>query len=136
MKQSIFEASEALKKWEGMILKKTMSFRWFSSNSEVEATWASMIGWPHKTSITYLYLLLIHNTQILYPTVLKPFFSWWVTFYDQSHALFFGRHEYKCQLKLLRRNSLALTFLFSASEATVMYLQFYDLFSKLLLKLS
>ena len=49
MKQSIFEASEALQKWEVMILKKTRSFRWFSSNCEVEATWAR----PHKTSNVY-----------------------------------------------------------------------------------
>ena len=28
--------------------KKTRSFRWFSSKSEVEAT--CLIGWPHKTS--------------------------------------------------------------------------------------
>ena len=52
MKQSIFKASEALQKWEGMSLKKTRSFQWFLSNSEVEATWASLIGWPHKTSNT------------------------------------------------------------------------------------
>ena len=52
MKQSIFEASEALQKSEGLILEKTRSFCWFSSNSEVEATWASLIGWPHKTSNT------------------------------------------------------------------------------------
>ena len=45
MKQSIFEASEALQKWEGMILQETRLF-----NSEVEATWASLIGWTHKTS--------------------------------------------------------------------------------------
>ena len=38
-----------------MISKKTRSFRWFSSNSEVEATWASLIGWPHKTSTTYVH---------------------------------------------------------------------------------
>ena len=55
MKQSIFEASEALQKWEGIILKKTRSFCWFSSNSEVEATWISFIGWPHKMSTKYLF---------------------------------------------------------------------------------
>ena len=27
---------------------------WFSHNSEVEATWTSLIGWPHKTSTTYI----------------------------------------------------------------------------------
>ena len=53
LKQSIFEPSVALQKWEGMILKKR--------NSEVEATWASLIGWPNKTLdipifiITYLW---------------------------------------------------------------------------------
>ena len=54
MKQSIFEASEALQKWEGRL------FHWFSSNSEVEATWTSLIGWPHKTSILYLLNLVVH----------------------------------------------------------------------------
>ncbi len=42
-KKSIFEASEALQKWEGMILKKTRLFRWVSSNSELEVAWASLI---------------------------------------------------------------------------------------------
>ena len=27
-----------------------ISLRWFSSNSEVEGTWISLIGWPQKTS--------------------------------------------------------------------------------------
>ena len=53
MKQSILEASEALQKWEGMIWKKTGLFRQLSSNSEVEATWASLINWPHKMSKSY-----------------------------------------------------------------------------------
>ena len=30
--------------------RKRRAFHWFSSNSEVEATWASLISWPHKTS--------------------------------------------------------------------------------------
>ena len=68
LKQSIFEASEALQKWEGMILKKTRSFRWFFGNSEVEATWASLIGWPHKTSIIYV-LPLTCVPNILDPDV-------------------------------------------------------------------
>ena len=51
MKQSIFEASDALQKWEGIILKKTRLFCWFSSNSEVGATWASLISWPKHTSM-------------------------------------------------------------------------------------
>ena len=50
MKQSIFEVSEDLKQWEGKILKKRGSFHWFSGNSELETTWISLIGWPHKTS--------------------------------------------------------------------------------------
>ena len=63
MKQSIFEASEAPKQWEGTISKKRRPFHWFSRNSELEATWISLIGWPHKMSITYwpcLYSILIH----------------------------------------------------------------------------
>ena len=51
-KQSIFEASKALQKWEGMILMKRMSFCWFLRNSEVEASWISLIRWPHKGSNT------------------------------------------------------------------------------------
>ncbi len=41
-----------------MILKETRSFHWFLSNSEVEATWISLIGWPHKTSTTYVHCTL------------------------------------------------------------------------------
>ena len=51
LKQLIFEAFKALQKWG--ILKKARSFCWFSSNSEVEAPWTSLIGWPHKTSTMY-----------------------------------------------------------------------------------
>ena len=63
LKQSIFEASEALQKWDGMILKKTRLFRWFSSNSQVEATSASLNSWSNKTLdipifiITYLWTI-------------------------------------------------------------------------------
>ena len=65
MKQSVFEASEALQKWERMILKKTRSFCWFSSNSEVEVTWASLIGWPHTMS--NVYILWHHFSNIICP---------------------------------------------------------------------
>ena len=57
-KQSIFEASEALKQWEGTISKKRRLFHWFSRNSELEATWISLIGWPHKTSSIYVHKVL------------------------------------------------------------------------------
>ena len=50
-KQSIFEASEALHKVEGTKKVKTKSFHQYSLNFEVEKTWISLIGWPHKTSI-------------------------------------------------------------------------------------
>ena len=46
-----------------MILKKTRLFRWFSSNSQVEATSASLNGWSNKTLdipifiITYLWTI-------------------------------------------------------------------------------
>ena len=30
--------------------QKRRSFHWFSHNYELEATWISLIGWPHKTS--------------------------------------------------------------------------------------
>ena len=46
--------SEASQKWQGTISKKRRLFHWFSCNSEVEATWTSLIGWPHKTSNTYI----------------------------------------------------------------------------------
>ena len=36
-----------------MIVKKTRSFCSFPSNSEVKATWVSLVGWPHNTSNTY-----------------------------------------------------------------------------------
>ena len=42
MKQSIFEASEALQKWEGMILKKTWLFHQLSCNSEEATIWTSL----------------------------------------------------------------------------------------------
>ena len=45
-----FYTSEAPQKWQGTISKKRRAFCWFSSNCEVEATWASLIGWPNKTS--------------------------------------------------------------------------------------
>ena len=43
--------SESPMQWEGTISKKRMSFHWFSHSSEKEATWISLIGWPHETSI-------------------------------------------------------------------------------------
>ena len=48
----IFEAGNFWRFWgpaeiEGMILKKTRLFCWVSSNSELEATWTSLIGWRH-----------------------------------------------------------------------------------------
>ena len=36
-----------------MFVKKRRSFHWFSRNSELEATWISLIGWPNKTSNIY-----------------------------------------------------------------------------------
>ena len=42
--------------------KKKRSFRWFSCNSEVEATWTSLIGWPHKTSSIYVLCTILHPT--------------------------------------------------------------------------
>ena len=34
-------------------LKKRRLFYWFSCNSALEATWISLIRWPHKTSTFY-----------------------------------------------------------------------------------
>ena len=50
-----------------MILKERMSFHWFSSNSEAEATWFSLILWPHKTSNKYhLYLCINSGSSLWY----------------------------------------------------------------------
>ena len=47
----MFEASEALQKTEGQNKIKTKFFHQYSSNSEVETSWISLVGWgPHKTS--------------------------------------------------------------------------------------
>ena len=70
MKQSIFEASEAVQKWERKILKKKRLFLWFSSNSKVETTWTSLISRPHKASITYWPTLRIHLCSIINPFVI------------------------------------------------------------------
>ena len=59
----MFEASEALQKMEGMKKIKSMSFHQYSWNSEVEATWISLIGWHHKTSSTYS----TNNEQLQWP---------------------------------------------------------------------
>ena len=40
-------------KWRGQKKIKPKSFLQYSWNSEVETTWISLIGWPHKTSRTY-----------------------------------------------------------------------------------
>ena len=79
MKQSIFEASEALQKWEGMISKKRRSLCWFSRNSEVEATWISLIGWPHKMSTIHELLskhVFTKNRKTL-PIVQPIWMFWW-----------------------------------------------------------
>ena len=39
---------------EGMKKIKSMLFHQYSWNSEVETTWISLIGWPHKTSNKYV----------------------------------------------------------------------------------
>ena len=41
------------KQWEGRISKKRRLFNRFSRNSELEATWISLIGWTNKTSTRY-----------------------------------------------------------------------------------
>ena len=38
----------------GTVSKKRRSFHWFSRNSELEATWVSLISWPHKMSNKYV----------------------------------------------------------------------------------
>ena len=46
----MFKAFEAMHKMEGMKKIKKMLFHQYSWKSEVEKTWISLIGWPHKTS--------------------------------------------------------------------------------------
>ena len=66
MKESIFEASEALQKMEGMKKTKSTSFHHYSWNSEVETTWISLIGWHHKTSIQYWWFYLLMYISIYF----------------------------------------------------------------------
>ena len=53
----MFEASESLQNMEGMKKIKSMSFYQYSWNSEVESTWISLIGWHHKISSAYSFML-------------------------------------------------------------------------------
>ena len=48
-----------------------MSFHQYSWNSEVEATWISLIGWHHKTSNTYVPTMYIQyaNRKILHCSI-------------------------------------------------------------------
>ena len=58
--------SEAPKQWEGTISKQWRSFHWFSLNSELEATWINLIGWPHKASILeHAYAVIKHAYAVL-----------------------------------------------------------------------
>ena len=50
----MFKASEALHKTKGTNKIQTISFHQYSWNSEVETSWISLIGWPHRTSSKYL----------------------------------------------------------------------------------
>ena len=52
----LLEIVPSREQWEGTISKKRRLFHWFSRNSELEATWISLIGWPRKTSTTYVVL--------------------------------------------------------------------------------
>ena len=40
---------------------KSMLFHQYSWNSEVETTWIILIGWPHKTSIRMLWMILTRH---------------------------------------------------------------------------
>ena len=53
LKQSMFEASEALQKPSGIKKLRSMLFHQYSWNSEVETTWISLICWAHRTSSMY-----------------------------------------------------------------------------------
>ena len=67
LKQSMFEASEALHKVDGI---KTTSFHQYSWNSEVETTWIRLIGWPHKTSSKYYVFIVLSSLRVS----ILPFF--------------------------------------------------------------
>ena len=64
--------SEAPKQWEETISKKRRSFNWFSCNSELEATWISLIGWPNKTSIIEAILIRNACTLLVWYKCLRP----------------------------------------------------------------
>ena len=57
---------------EGTKKIKSTSFHHYSRNSEVETTWISLIGWPHKTSSMYIvcsaYVLVLRRS----PTLMTP----------------------------------------------------------------
>ena len=73
LKQSMFEASEALQKPEGPKKIKTTLFHWYSWNSEVETTWNSLICWRHRTSKLLIDLLIVY--YILFFVCLIVFLS-------------------------------------------------------------
>ena len=43
----LLEIVPSREQWEGTISKKRRLFHWFSRNSELKATWISLIGWPN-----------------------------------------------------------------------------------------
>ena len=83
------------KQWEGTISKKRRSFHWFSRNSELEATWISLIGWPHKTSSMYVYYAnwqnLIDSENIFAPSILNSRLDFEILFKLVFISLFFGK---------------------------------------------
>ena len=88
LKQPIFEASVVLQKIKGTKKIKKTSFHQYSWNSEVETTWISLIGWPHKTSTRY-YLndlnitlaSIFHLSNLSSSRALWDIFSWVVTYW-------------------------------------------------------
>ena len=76
-------------KWRGQKKIKSMSFHQYSWNSEVETTWISLIGWPHKTLYIWVFLsrlktwwqgicytLSRKKMSIVWIKTEIPFFSW------------------------------------------------------------
>ena len=81
----MFEASEALQKMEGMKKIKSTSFHQYSWNSEVETTWISLIGWHHKTSSTYIFLLTpCPFVTLVLSWATEPHDMSWLDFYKKT----------------------------------------------------
>jgi len=56
--------------------KINVAFHQYSWNSDVEATWISLIGWPHKTSTAYSGLNVLHLNKTF--NFLQSILCFWI----------------------------------------------------------